>query len=70
MKKERIEIRDWYQDPESAPACVIMVAPGDDLTDGQVRKVHRACPNWTMDVEEYAQDPNGRVRVRVTKWSA
>jgi len=64
-KKERIEVWDWYQHAESAPACVIRVAPGADLTDSQIRKVRRACPNWTQEIEQYAQDADGRVRCRV-----
>ena len=62
---KRIEIRDWYQDADTTPACVLRVVPGADLTPAQVAKVRRACPNWTQDVEEYAQDSNGRVRCRV-----
>jgi len=65
IKKQRIEVRDWYQDAETAPACVIMVEPGADLTDSQIRKVRAACPNWTKDIEEYAQGSDGSVRCRV-----
>lgn len=64
---ERIEVRDWYQDAETAPACVIMVKPGADLTESQIRKVRAACPNWTRDIEEYAQDADGRARCRVAR---
>jgi len=32
-----------------------------------VRKVREACPNWTKDIEEYAQDADGRVRCRVAR---
>ena len=64
-KTERIEIRDWYQDAETAPACVIMVLPGADLTPTQIRNVRSACPNWTRDIEQYAQDVDGNVRCRV-----
>jgi len=66
-KTDRIEVRDWYQDAETAPACVIMVEPGADPTDSQIRKVRAACPNWTKDIEEYAQDAGGRVRCRVAR---
>ena len=65
-KQERVEVRDWYQDQETAPACVLMVAPGADLTDSQIRKVRAACPNWTKDIEEYALKENGSVRCRVS----
>jgi len=60
MTRERIEVRDWYQSPETPPACVLLVAPGADLTEYQARKVRAWCPNWTKDVDEYAQ---GRYRV-------
>ena len=66
-QRQRVEVRDWYQNADSDPACVIMVAPGADLSAGQVRTVRRACPNWTRDVEQYAQDRDGRVRCRVAR---
>ena len=65
--KQRSEIRDWYQDRDTAAACVIMVIPGADLTTSQVRKVRAACPNWTRDIDEYAQDRDGTVRCRVAR---
>jgi len=64
-KTDRVEVRDWYQDAESAPAYVIMIEPGADLTASQIRKVRSACPNWTKDIEQYAQDTDGQVRCRV-----
>ena len=65
MNKERIEVRDWYQDPETAPACALRVAPGADLTSNQVRKVRESCPNGTLAIEDYAQDPDGHLHYRV-----
>ena len=58
--KQQVEIRDWYQDEHTAPACAIRVEPGCDLTPSQVSKVRAACPNWTRDVEEYE---HGRYRL-------
>ena len=66
-QRQRVEVRDWYQSADTAPACVIMVAPGADLSAGQVRKVNRACHNMPRNVEQYAQDSDGNVRWRVVQ---
>ncbi len=60
IKAQRVEIYDWYGDPEGNPACILHVK-ADRLSESQIKKINRFCPNWTKQVDQIQDSRSGRI---------